>query len=87
MFLKMFLNMPILRSGVTQVVFINECKSCKTSNQMVFSVVFSFLNCVWHKYCKIKLFSGTILHGASNEPETYLESSQTSTRDYTYKNS
>ena len=29
---------------------------------------------------QIELLSGTILHGASNEPEVYLESSQTSMR-------
>ena len=29
--------------------------------------------------CKIKLFSGSISDGASNEPEVYLESSQTFT--------
>ena len=29
----------------------------------------------------MKLFSGTILHGASNEPEAYLEPSQTLTRE------
>ena len=33
-----------------------------------------------------KLFSGTILHGASNEPEAYLEPSQTSTRKLFFKN-
>ena len=32
-----------------------------------------------YKYYKIKLFSGAILHCASNEPEAYLEASQTST--------
>ena len=26
-------------------------------------------NCLWHKCSKIKVFSGTILHGASNEPK------------------
>ena len=33
------------------------------------------------RHCKIKLFSGTILHGVSNDPEAYLELSQTSTRE------
>ena len=33
-------------------------------------------NWLWHKYCKIKLFSGAIFHGASKEPEAYLEPSQ-----------
>ena len=35
-------------------------------------------NWLWHKYCKIKLFSDTILHCLSNKPEAYLEPSQTS---------
>ena len=35
------------------------------------------MNCLWHKYCKIKLFSGAISHNVSNEPEAYLEPSQT----------
>ena len=34
-----------------------------------------------HKYCKIKLSSGSILHGASKEPEVYLETSQTIVRE------
>ena len=34
--------MPILRSGVTEVVFINECKSFEVNSQMFFDVVFSF---------------------------------------------
>ena len=36
---------------------------------------------------KKKLFSGAILHGASNEPEAYLEPSQTSMRERFCKNS
>ena len=39
----MILNIHILRSGVKQVVFINECKYCEISNQMFFNVMFSFL--------------------------------------------
>ena len=58
-----------------QVAFINECKSCKISNQMFFNVV------------QKKLFSSAILHGASNEPEVYLEPSQTSMREHFCKNS
>ena len=58
-----------------------ECKSCEISNQAFFSVTFSFLktkkNWLWYKYCKIKLTRGAISHGAPNEPETYLEPSQT----------
>ena len=54
-----------------QVVFTNECKSCKTSNQMFFTVVFSFLK----TKNKMKLFSDTILYGVSNEPQAYLEPS------------
>ena len=57
-----------------KVVFINESKSCEISIQMFFNLMFS-------------LFSGSISHGASNEPETYLESSQKSTRERFYKNS
>ena len=38
----MILNIPILRSGVMQVVFIDECKSCEISNQMFVNVIFSF---------------------------------------------
>ena len=32
----------MLRSGVMQVVFINQHKSCEISNQMFFNVMFSF---------------------------------------------
>ena len=39
------------------------------------------------KYWKIQLFSGAISHGTSNEPETYLESSGTSMREISSKNS
>ena len=42
---------------------------------------------VMTQYCKIKVFSGVILHGASYEPEAYLEPSQTSTRERFCKNS
>ena len=34
--------MPILRSGVVQVAFKNEHKSCEISYQMLFNVMFSF---------------------------------------------
>ena len=34
--------MPILRNGFMQVVFINDCKSYKISNQMFFNAMFSF---------------------------------------------
>ena len=54
---------------------------------MVFNVIFSFSKTIdKHKYCKIKLFSGAISHGASNEPETYLEPSQKPTREHFCKN-
>ena len=36
---------------------------------------------------KIKLLSGAILPGVSNEPETYEEHSQTSMREHFCKNS
>ena len=49
------------------------------------------------KYCKlltgndkilqIKLFSGSISHGVSNEPDAYLEPSQTTARECFCKNS
>ena len=45
------------------------------------------VNSLRHKYCKIKLFSGAILHGVSNEPEGYLEPSQTSMREHFCENS
>ena len=35
-FLK--INIPMLRSGVMQVVFINERKFCEISNQMLFNI-------------------------------------------------
>ena len=74
-----------------QVVFINECESCEISSQMFFNLMFSFSRTkdklVRHKYCKIKLFSGAILHGASNEPKGYLESNQTSTRECFWEDS
>ena len=57
--------------------------------RMFFNVMFSFLKIkdeLVMKYCKIKLFSGAILHGASNEPEAYLEPSQTSVRKRFRKN-
>ena len=38
-------------------------------------------------YCKIKLFSGAISRGASNEPEAYLEPYQTCERERFFKNS
>ena len=41
--LVVILNIPLLRSGAIQVVFINDCKSCEISNQMFFSIMFSFL--------------------------------------------
>ena len=79
----------MLRSGLMQVVFINECKSCEISNQMFFNVMFSLSKTkrLWHKYCKIKVFSGAISHGAANEPEAYLAPSQTSMGNSFAKNS
>ena len=67
------------------VVFMNEYKSCEISYQMFLNVMFSFsktkdklvmMQILHHK--KIKLFSGAISHGLSNEPEAYLEPSQAS---------
>ena len=55
-----------------QVVFINECTSCENSNQLFFNVMFFIFKnkrqTGYNRYCKIKLFSGAILYGASNEP-------------------
>ena len=36
-------ELTYINSGVMQVVFINELKSCEISNQMFFSVLFLFL--------------------------------------------
>ena len=72
----MVLNIRILRSGVMQLVFINECNSCEIINQMFFNVMFSFWKTKdngYGKYCKIKLLSGALSHDASNESEAYLE--------------
>ena len=73
------------------VVFINAFKSCEISNQMFFSVIFSFSKTkdvlVMIKYCKIKLFIGAISHCVSNESNAYLEPSQTSIRERFCKNS
>ena len=41
--LLLILNIPMLRSGVMQVVFIDDCKSCETINQIFFNVMFSLL--------------------------------------------
>ena len=41
-YLILILNIPILRSGAMQVVFINECKSHEIGNQMLFNVMVSF---------------------------------------------
>ena len=38
----MILNIPISKSGVMQVVHINESQSCEISNQVIFNVMFSF---------------------------------------------
>ena len=51
---------------------------------MFFNVMFLFSKTkdeLLMKYCKIKLFSGAISNGVSNEPEAYLDPSQTSTRE------
>ena len=66
-----------------QIVFINKCKSCEISNQIFFNVIFSIFEnerqtCYYINIVKKKVFSGAISHGAFNEPDAYLESSQTS---------
>ena len=69
------------------------CKRClKMSVNLVklstkcFSICFHFqkqkMNWLLHKYFKINLFSGAMSHGASKEPEVYLEPSQTSVREF-----
>ena len=68
-----------------QVVFINACKSFEISSQMFFNVMFPFSKTkdkLVRTYSKIKIFSRAIWYGASNEQEAYLESRQTSTREY-----
>ena len=56
---------------------------------MFFNVMFSFSKTtdelVMMKCCKIKLFSGSIWHGVSNEPGAYLEPSQTCERAFLQK--
>ena len=37
-----FLNIPMLRSGVMEMVFINECKYYEIRDQMFFNIIFSF---------------------------------------------
>ena len=74
------------------MLFIIESKSCEISNQtfLKFFECFHFrkqnTNSLCHKYCKIKLYSGTISHGASNEPETYLEPSHRPRREHFCRN-
>ena len=89
----MILNIPILRSDVMYVVFINRCKSHEISSQMFFdTVTFSFSKTKeelvgYDKYCKVKLFSGVISYGSSSEPEAYLKLSQTSMGEHVCKDS
>ena len=73
-----------------QLVFINKCISFEISNQIsnlankkLEILCFHFWKQIvtWHKYCKIKLFSGVILYAASNGSEAYLEPSQTPSRE------
>ena len=64
------------------LVFINECESCdKRADDKCFSMYcFHFwkwkANWLWYIYCKIKLFSGAILHGTSYEPEATREATR-----------
>ena len=69
-----------------------ECKSCETSNHVFECNIFISEKKMnprtsHDKYCKIKIFSGTISHGASKEPEAYSEPSQISARKHFCKNS
>ena len=43
-YILLILNIAILKSGVMQKVFINECKPFERSNQFLFSVIFLFKN-------------------------------------------
>ena len=58
---------------------------------MFFNVMFSFSKTkdelIMTKILQKKLFSGVILYGVSNEPEVYLEPSQTSKRENFCKDS
>ena len=47
--------------------------------KLAISFIFQHKRQSGYKYCKIKLSSDAISHGASKEPEAYLELSQTST--------
>ena len=79
------MKITISRSGLMQVVFKNECKSCEISNPMSFNVMFCFhlrkQKANWLRHNTVKLFNGSISYGASNEPEECLEPSQTSMRE------
>ena len=83
------ITVPTL-SGVMQVVFINECRSCEISNQMSFNIMFSFskqkMSLLWHKYQKKKLFSGAFCMVRLIN-QSILEPSYTSTREHFCKNS
>ena len=74
------------------MLFIIEIKSYEISNQTFLKNFECFhfrkqnTNLLCHKYCKIKLYSGTISHGASNEPETYLEPSHRPRREHFCRN-
>ena len=58
-----YIKKPCYASGI-------ECKSCEISNQMFLNVIFLFseedelTSWLWHKDCKMRLFSGTISYGA-----------------------
>ena len=59
------------------MVFTNEYKSDELAIKCFQCNVFIFKDKrqTGYKNCIIKLFSGAISHGASNEPETYLKPS------------
>ena len=55
-----------------------QCKSCETSNQMYFNVMFSFSKTKDELVIgSDELFSGVLLHGMSNKLEAYLTQSIT----------
>ena len=77
----MFLVLDFEHTYIKKWCYANsvECQSCEVSNQM-FREEDELAKWLWHKYCKIKLFSGTTSHGASKGPKAYLEPSKTSVR-------
>ena len=79
-YILLILNIAILKSGVMQKVFINECKPFERSNQFLFSVIFLFknksqigneINISKYNYLVVPFYMMRLI-------EEFLESSQTS---------